>query len=295
MMTPTTASTSEDLLRHAQQVLDELAEHREIACKVCGEAARLYDAVDFALTCNTPRMPGGPSGVPVYYHLCRACGFLFTTFCDRFTPAQWSTHVYNPAYYQDIDPDYAERRPHGNALTIDALLAGHYDQWHGLDYGGGNGRTAQLLRAMGYRYDCHDPFGASDIDPLLRGRYDFCSAFEVAEHTPDPTAFLREIVTLCSPERLAVLVGTHVHDRHTAPDDRLDWWYAAPRNGHISLHSRRSLQVLARRHGLDCLTLTEQTHLLTRGYTPREACAFLWIGKLRTRWRRLLKQLVAST
>lgn len=235
-------------------------------------------------------MAEGPSGIPVYYHRCRSCSFLFTTFCDSFTPSQWTTHIYNPNYYLKVDPDYADRRPQSNALTVDALLAGRHGDYHGLDYGGGNGRTAALLQATGYRFECYDPFGDSNVVADSRECYNFCSAFEVAEHSPDPHNFLREIVSLCSPDRLAVLISTHLHDRHTASNSRLDWWYAAPRNGHISLYSHLSLKKAARIHGLDCLSLTENTHLLTRGYTPRDARAFLIAGKLRSRWRRLVQR-----
>lgn len=288
------ANARADLLQHAQRLSDNLAAV-DRPCKVCGESAQPYVVLDFALTCNTPRMPAGPSGIPVQYYRCRACAFVFTPFCDDFTPAQWTTHIYNEAYYQEVDPDYAERRPLGNALAIDALLSGRHSDWIGLDYGGGNGRTAELLRSMGYHYECHDPFGVSDDSDSYRGRYNFCSVFEVAEHAPDPAAFLREITALCTPGRLAVLVGTHVNDRHTRAGGSLDWWYAAPRNGHISLHSRRSLALLARAQDLDCVSLTEQTHLFSRGYTRREALTFLWAGKIKTRWRRVLGRHLGAT
>lgn len=91
MKTTTAHVDHGDLIRHAESVLAELASQRELPCKVCGESARLHDVLDFSLTCNKPRMPQGPLGVPVYYHLCDHCGFLFTTFCDRFKPTQWAT------------------------------------------------------------------------------------------------------------------------------------------------------------------------------------------------------------
>lgn len=275
-----------DLFQHAQRLLDEGACRTERPCKVCGEGATRFDVLDFALTCNSPRAPRGLSGAPVYYHRCHACHFVFTEFCDSFTPAQWTTHVYDESYYHEVDPDYGERRPQANAQVINALLANCHEDWLGLDYGGGNGLTAALIREMGYRYECFDPFGSSDVSVGSRGLYNFCSVFEVAEHAPDPGGFTREIVDLCSKDRLAVLVGTHVNDRHVTDDGRLDWWYAAPRNGHISLHSRRSLQLLAHAQGLDCLNLSEQTHLFSRGYTQKEALAFLLTGKIRARWHR---------
>lgn len=283
------ADPRSDLQRHAQRLLDEGVGTNAHPCKVCGEPALVYDVLDFAMTCNVPRMRSGAMGVPVYYHRCVACGFVFTSFCDGFTATQWITHIYNEAYYREVDPDYSERRPRGNALAVDALLAGRQRSWIGLDYGGGNGRTAAMLREMGYRYESYDPFGHSDVTTEAKECYDFCSAFEVAEHAHDPSSFVQEIVGLCSRGQLAVLVGTHVNDGHIREGGRLDWWYASPRNGHVSLHSRLSLQKLAQANGLDCVSLTEQTHLFSRGYTKCEALLFLLSGKIRTRVRRALR------
>ena len=89
-------------------------------------------------------------------------------------------------------------------------------------------------------------------------------------------------MSLCSTEALFVLIGTHASDRHlSAESGDLSWWYAAPRNGHISLHSHRSMQELAKRYSLSYLAISEQTHVLFRGYTQAEASRFLWRGKER--------------
>jgi hypothetical protein len=231
-----------------------------------------------------------PCGVPVYYHRCRRCGFIFTGFFDRFTASQWTDLLYNDRYYSNVDPDYAEVRPRGNAIAVDSLISSDKDRIAGLNYGGGNGKTARLLRDMGYRYDNFDPYGDRSMTPELVHRYEFCSVFEVAEHTPDPLNTLREIVSLCNPGRLAILVGTHTTDANVDDNRRLAWWYAAPRNGHISLHSKASLQALATAAGLQCLNFTEQTHLLYREMSRREAMRFLVKGKIRSRLRMLLNR-----
>jgi len=257
-------------------------------CKVCASDAPLFDVLDFSKACDKVLPVSGPTGIPVYYWRCNHCGFIFTRFFDDLTPTLWSTLVYNDQYYREVDPDYAERRPAMNAAQIHQLLRGQAEYWLGLDYGGGHGRTAELLRARGYRYDCHDPFGQVTTTVERIGHYNFCSTFEVAEHAPDPDGFLLHILQLCTPGKLAILVGTVTHDGHVDDERRLGWWYAAPRNGHISLHSRRSLNELARRHGLDCLSFSARTHLLTRGWNRREAWVWLARANMRTRLLRLL-------
>jgi len=276
------------LSEHAAIELQRLRDEPSPACKICGASTHLFDVVDFARTCSHPRHPTKLAAIPVYYLRCERCSFIFTTFCDSFTARQWTAYVYNAEYYLTLDPDYADVRPRGNCIAVDCLLSAHKDEVIGLDYGGGNGKTAALLREVGYRYDTYDPFGVSLLTDGFVERYNFCSAFEVAEHSHDPVNFLGEIVRLASKSKLAVLVGTHVVDDISVAGLGLGWWYAAPRNGHISLYSKRSLQELARRFDLRCTTFSRTTHLFTRGYSSREAFRFLLLGKLRSRLRRLL-------
>ncbi len=44
----------------------------------------------------------------------------------------------------------------------------------------------------------------------------------------------------------------------------LNWWYAGPRNGHVSLYSRASLAKLVRRFGLKLGSFSESMHVLYR-------------------------------
>lgn len=292
MITPPVASISNtalsDLVEHAMLHMEFNLTQPLTPCKVCGGRSTLFDVLDFNKRCTPSGVAPSALGVPIYYRRCADCRFIGTNFFDNFSNAQWTGLVYNDDYYLTVDPEYREIRPKANAAVIDALLCVGKQAWWGLDYGGGNGSTAQRLRDMGYRYDCHDPFGSSTVSDKSRRQFNFCSVFEVAEHTPDPNMFLADLLSWCSPDRLAVLIGTHVHDNAMSDATKLNWWYAAPRNGHVSLYSRQSLKVLAGQFGLDCLSFTEQTHLLTRGYSHSEAWIFLVRGKLRGRLRRLL-------
>lgn len=267
------------LLDHAVRQLSRHALKEPVPCKICVAATDLFDVVDFAKTCSRDLYPAGLAAIPLYYRRCGNCGFIFTDFFDDFAPSQLSAVVYND-HYARVDPDYAETRPAANARVVDALLRKRKTATIGLDYGGGSGRTCEHLRELGYAYDTCDPFGERWLTPEFAGRYNFCTAFEVAEHTPDPQGFIGGIVSMASKERLAILVGTQVHDGKVSDANRLVWWYVAPRNGHISIYSRQSLELLAQQSGLDYTGLSAQTHLLTRGWTRREAWLFLARGKL---------------
>jgi hypothetical protein len=259
------------------------------ACKVCDAQAEPFDVVDFMKTCDPGLYPRPLSGVPVYYHRCRRCGLVFTGFFDRFSAEDWREHVYN-AGYVEVDPAYVEERPRQDAARLDAYLCERKHELIGLDYGGGSGIAARLLRELGYRYDAWDPFGVQSLTPELQGRHNFCSSFEVAEHSTDPRGMFSGILGMLAPGRVMIFVGTQVHDGLVDDARRLSWWYAAPRNGHVTLHSRRSLGLLAQLNQLDFHSFTRSTHLMSRGYTRAEVARFVYAGVARRRWRSLLRR-----
>lgn len=282
--------------------LDAIAEHsrqhRRVAaqamhsCKICGKDSPFFDRLDFNRVCGSATdYFNGAAGVDVYYRKCASCGFIFTDFFDSFTPELWRDHIYNPDYYESIDPEYKLIRPAHDSNELDCLLRSPSRRWIGLDYGGGNGLMSDLLRHKGYVFDCYDPFGANTVQAENIGRYNFCSSFEVLEHTVAPLDLMTDILRLCSPDRLGILVGTVTQNDSIRPGKLGDWWYAAPRNGHVSLYSRKSLELLALRFGLSHFSLSDSTHFLYRGYSAAEARRMLLLGKLRSRLRRIQKRL----
>ena len=164
-------------------------------CKCCGSLAFLYGVVDFHKNCEINRKnPLEISGVPIYYHRCPECHFIFTTALDHFTKEDFRRYVYNDKYPL-IDPDYQEVRPAGNAALLDRLLSDVRPR-HILDYGGGNGRLAELLRAAGFsRVDTYDPF-VPRYSAKPTGRYDCVVCFEVLEHSTLPARTLADMIDL---------------------------------------------------------------------------------------------------
>lgn len=234
-------------------------------CKICDGGTELFDVVDFEKSCDITNVyPRGLRGTPVYYSRCRSCGFVFTDHFDGFNAQQWREKVYNEDYAA-IDPEYREIRPRTNALLIELLLLGRKASTIGLDFGGGSGLTSELLMRKGWQFDSYDPFGTTRLDASRLGRYNVATAFEVFEHLPNPTAALSEILGKMSREKILIFIGTGVCDGRVDDRKRLMWWYAAPRNGHISLYSRRSLALLAARFSLQLFSPTLGSHFLTRG------------------------------
>jgi len=279
------------LRAHAAREAEREQREAECSCKICGALSVRFDMLDFERSVSATPFDRAPSVVPVVYRRCAACGFIFTRFFDAFTPADWAAHIYNDGY-ADVDPEFARVRPLVNAGVVDAYFKDLRSSAVGLDFGGGNGNTAAALRRAGWAYDCFDPFGANELREDRRGRYDLCSAFEVFEHLPDPAASLRMVLDVTTPGALAIVIGTWLNDAEANGRLRLAGWvYAGPRNGHISLYSRRSLELLATQVGLDFSSLNAKTHIMSRGHDTDALLRRLRWGRYRAAAARMLKRL----
>lgn len=109
----------------------------------------------------------------------------------------------------------------------------------------------------------YDPFVHHDVDIATLPKVNLLTAFEVFEHVAQPQQLMRNIDTLLVEDGL-VLFSTLLCDGHIARNRRLDWWYASPRNGHISLFSRNSLVQLAGQFGYTCASFSDGYHALFR-------------------------------
>ncbi len=57
-----------------------------------------------------------------------------------------------------------------------------------------------------------------------------------------------------------ILFSTLISDNDLKLNQRMSWWYAAPRNGHISLYSRESLFRLGLKYGLKFASFSDGFH-----------------------------------
>lgn len=218
------------------------------ACPVCAGASRLLDVLDFNRTCLDLRLP--LSGTPVYYAICEHCGFVFSPEFLAWRREEFAERVYNDSYAL-VDPDSRGARALANArFLVDALGPDCRSIDH-LDFGGGEGALSRILQQHGWNSRSCDPFFAGEGPDREEpeGRFDLITAFEVMEHAPRPNELLEQLRQHMD-QRCLVLFSTLLSDGNILPGQRLTWWYASPRNGHISLFSRASLSLLARRHGL---------------------------------------------
>lgn len=232
-------------------------------CPICTTPGAAFDVVDFNKNCmegSDHRLP--LSGRPVYYHCCAACGFAWAPEFADWSDDDFLREIYNEAY-AGVDPDYAEARPLANARLLLKTFGKHRDAIRHLDYGGGNGRLSAELVAQGWQSASFDPFPARGDRPGAGSHHNLITAFEVFEHVPQPDALMAALAKLLEDPGL-LLFSTLVSDGQIVPGKRLSWWYASPRNGHISLYSRKSLKLLAKRHQLKFGSFNDNLHFCAR-------------------------------
>ncbi|EJN14178.1 hypothetical protein PMI42_02261 [Bradyrhizobium sp. YR681] len=233
-----------------------------LPCKICGGEAALFGVVDFAKHCSEARVRRLPlSGMPVYYRRCLSCEFLFTDAFDDWSEATFKAEIYNDGYIE-VDPDYRQVRPTGNARLVHSLFGANKTELRVLDYGGGDGLLSETLRSSGFPEPrTFDPFVADFARPLEE-KFDIVTCFETLEHMPDPTAGIAAIVASMKETGL-VLFSTLVQP----PDFEMlgvNWWYVGPRNGHVSIFSRAALVRAWRSHGYQTASFDDNLHMAFR-------------------------------
>jgi SAM-dependent methyltransferase len=231
-----------------------------LACKICGGPSPLYGVVDFHKSClEAQGKLLSLSGTPIYYRRCRECAFVFTEAFDDWSPEAFLEHIYNNEY-AFVDPDYVEARPMNNAKIIAQTFRASREALSILDYGGGNGLLARALAAEGFHATTYDPLTAYSAHP--QGPFDLITCFEVMEHLPFPDRTVADISRLLAEE--GVLLFSTLTQPANFDELGLRWWYVGPRNGHVSIYSRRSLAVLFEKSGMGLVSISDLVHMAFR-------------------------------
>ena len=211
-------------------------------CKLCSSPAWHFDYVDFNKSCND--FPLGRSGILVEFFRCQRCELVFTDFCDYWASSDFEKFIYNDDYVK-VDPEYLGVRPRHSAKELSPSFDGAQSA-RMLDYGSGSGMFASEMALRGFAsVESYDPFSSPNRP---HGKFDIVTCFDVIEHSPKPRDTFRDILSYVADDG-CVLVGQTLHP-YNIDTIRGDWWYIAPRNGHVTTYSTETMRLFAEENGL---------------------------------------------
>ncbi len=220
-------------------------DHTPIPCRVCGAASTYL----FAQTLLGKHRAS--------YYRCDGCGHVQTE------QPHWLEEAYqNLTFHRDVG---MVGRSINTARTTTALAwrldLGREEPC--LDWGGGTGLFVRVCRDYGLNYFYYDRYarnifasGFAVQNPAVEKSYALVSAFEVAEHLPDPIRDFGEILRL-APRFL--LFSTLLYQGQGS-----DWWYFLDDGQHVAFYTRRSLEIVAARFGYVLTTNDCDLHLFAR-------------------------------
>jgi SAM-dependent methyltransferase len=221
-------------------------------CQICGGSSRTVFLKDRNVSCGDyfegRRLYEANLGEIALLE-CTQCGFGFFGEMHAWTEERYRNEIYNEDYHL-CDQPFREERPRKLAAWLESNL----QPCDLVDFGGGEGRLAELLVEKGFRARSYDPFYGEAKWPDSDA--DVVTAFEVVEHVPDQRALFGSLKALCRPGGVIIFSTFLKRQRLTE-----DWWYASPRNGHVSFHTADSLGRLMAELGLASFSLSPELHV----------------------------------
>ncbi|RYC67671.1 MULTISPECIES: class I SAM-dependent methyltransferase [Spirosoma] len=225
-------------------------------CRVCGsETTPLFNTVVL-------------HRYEVTYFECRTCAFVQTE--DPY----WLPEAYSNAFTA-TDTGTLQRslilgRSAATLLYFAFDRAGKF-----VDYAGGYGTLARLMRDIGFDFYSTDLYAENfmargfDAEP---GHYELATAFECFEHFAHPRQELEKILAYSDN-----IFFTTQPCPEPAPAIT-DWWYYAPHHGqHVALYRPQTLAYLGQQYGLHYHRILNY-HLYTRKRIPAFLFPFLVVA-----------------
>jgi len=130
-----------------------------------------------------------------------------------------------------------------------------------LDWGGGYGLLARIMRDRGLDFGSHDihtrPLFVEQSEISESDTFELVTMSEVALHLTDPVPVFKKIL-----ESTNTLVFTAVIAPNVIPND---WWYLMPDTGqHVSIYHKETLKALANQLGVRITSDGRFFHVLHR-------------------------------
>ena len=226
-------------------------------CKCCGNYA-----LNYLGNLNFNKAGGDENRtVPLFpksewecaYYSCAVCGFIFTDFCDKWTPEDFKKYLYNDDYAL-CDPDILTGGRDNRCDWLAGLIPEPRGNVKVLDYGaaGNPGPLGKKMIEYGFDVSSYDPFyGESTLEDKTLGLYDVVFCIETIEHCADPKAIAKQLSSFLADDGL-LLMTTDLFPPGIGPEV-LNSAYITPRNGHISLFTLPAISILFRNYGVNII------------------------------------------
>lgn len=216
-----------------------------------------------------------PTPEQIEYVRCVQCGLVWSPEMCSWPDSMLSERVYNQEYGL-ADPPFLFERAWENAQRLRACLP-RVAEFRHLDFGGGQGFVSRFLRVKGVESFSFDPYFPSNKIPEQGTQFELLTAFEVLEHAQDQRGVRAQWLSWLH-EHSVVLFSTLLQPGSglVLQDDLTAWWYACPRNGHIVLHTKASLDAWWKGTGFQWKALNRNYHLAWH----RKSLQTDWLARL---------------
>lgn len=227
-----------------------------LICKICSSKdIQSLGSIDFGRI-NNPHnpFPFGKTGIKINYLICNNCNFIFTSDMDDKDDMFFKDEIYNKDYYEYVDPDYKSKRSDQitpfllsfSRFLSSSLFLNLNSEFTILDYGSGNNKLFKNFKNHGIEIDNFDPYdNCESNNQSSEKKYDLIFAIEVFEHEIRPKFLIDNLNNLIKDNGI-ILFSTKL-----SKQKNINWNYIAPRNGHVSIYSSKSLNFLASQNGLN--------------------------------------------
>ncbi len=205
----------------------------------------------------------------VQYFRCEQCGFIQTE------EPYWLNELYDDAIARN-DIGLASRNI-GMARLSRSIILSFFDcNRRFLDYGGGYGLFARLMRDKGFNFFLCDKFAPNlfaqgfEADVERNRQYELVTAFEVFEHLTDPLDEISNMLQF-SPN---ILFSTFLVP--DPPPALESWWYYSLEQGqHIAFYTLQSLTTIAKKFNLHLYSNNISFHLFTEKRLSQATFGFI--------------------
>ena len=199
-------------------------------CRLCGQTTKHVFSAQVL------------NNIEVNYYRCDECGLLQTQ------RPFWLEKAYSSAINAS-DTGLMVRNMDQSRLVSSIILAFFDRTSRFVDYGGGYGVFTRMMRDRGFDYYWLDPYAedlvARGFEYDGNGKAEAVSSFETFEHFVEPGKDIEKILNISD----SIIFSTQLLPEPTPQPH--DWWYYGLEHGqHVAFYSQRTMEFIAREHGL---------------------------------------------